>query len=353
MAMIDKLCLSIERNDELTVPIKRTLEKVPGGMMIIPLLIGALIKTFAPQVITIGSFSTALMQGTLTILAVYYVCIGSTISLASTPYVLKKGGALLVAKIGMAMLLVFLISRFSPNNTFLGISTLAILAAMNDTNGGLYMALLGQYGRNKDVASYAIQSIESGPFLTMLVLGVTGLAHFPILAFVAAIAPLLLGVLLGNLDPSLRDWLGKASPIMIPFFAFALGISINLSSIGKAGLSGIALGVGVVVFTGIALIIMDRLTGGDGVTGLAAASTAGNAVAVPAAIAVLAHQYIPIVPQATVQVATAIIVTALLVPLVTSGWARLVNGKKVKSKDEQFTQQQQLNVQPQSEQAAS
>lgn len=56
-------------------------------------------------------------------------------------------------------------------------------------------------------------------------------------------------------------------------FAFALGISIDLSSIGKAGLSGILLGVAVVVFTGIALVITDRLTGGDGITGLAAAST--------------------------------------------------------------------------------
>ena len=296
-------------------------------MMIIPLLIGSLIKTFAPQVITIGSFSTALMQGTLTILAVFYVCIGATISFASTPYVLKKGGALLVAKVGIAVLLVFLISRFTSDSTVLGVSTLAILAAMNDTNGGLYMALAAQYGRNKDVAAYALQSIESGPFLTMLALGLTGLAHFPLLAFVAAIAPLLVGIILGNLDPSLRDWLGKASSVLIPFFAFALGISINLTAIGKAGLSGIVLGVGVVVFTGIALIIADRLTGGDGVTGIAAASTAGNAVAVPAAIAVLAHQNLPIVPEATVQVATAIIVTALLVPVVTAGWARLVRGK--------------------------
>jgi 2-keto-3-deoxygluconate permease len=324
----------------MQIPIKRTLEKVPGGMMIIPLLIGSLIKTFAPQVITIGSFSTALMQGTLTILAVFYVCIGSTISFRATPYVLKKGGSLLIAKVGVAVLLVFLISRFTHSDVFLGISTIAILAAMNDTNGGLYMALAGQYGRNKDVAAYALQSIESGPFLTMLALGLTGLAHFPLLAFVAAIAPLLFGVLIGNLDHSLSDWLGKASSVLIPFFAFALGTTINLSSVGQAGISGLILGLGVVVITGIVLILADRLTGGDGVTGIAAASTAGNAVAVPAAIAVLAHQYAPVVGSATVQVATAIIVTAILVPFVTAGYAKLIRVKPVSSETGETVEQQ-------------
>ena len=32
---------------------------------------------------------------------------------------------------------------------FAGLSTLAIVAAINDTNGGLYMALMGQYGSGR------------------------------------------------------------------------------------------------------------------------------------------------------------------------------------------------------------
>ena len=50
---------------------------------------------------------------------------------------------------------------------------------MNDTNGGLYMALMGQYGRPRDVGAYTIMSLESGPFLTMVTLGVAGLSAFP------------------------------------------------------------------------------------------------------------------------------------------------------------------------------
>ncbi|MEY4812983.1 MAG: hypothetical protein RLZZ162_56, partial [Verrucomicrobiota bacterium] len=54
---------------------------------------------------------------------------------------------------------------------FAGLSTLALVAALNDTNGGLYMALMTQYGRPRDAAAYSVMCLESGPFLTMLTLG--------------------------------------------------------------------------------------------------------------------------------------------------------------------------------------
>ncbi len=92
-------------------------------------------------------------------------------------------------------------------------------------------------------------------------------------------------MLLGNLDRQMREFLGRAAPVMIPFFAFALGTGLDFGKIWQAGLLGIGLGVAVVIVTGIPLFIADRLTGGTGVAGVAASSTAGNAAAVPALIA--------------------------------------------------------------------
>lgn len=203
-----------------------------------------------------------------------------------------------------------------------GLSTLAVVAAMNDTNGGLYMALMGQFGEPRDVAAYSIMSIESGPFLTMVTLGVAGLSAFPWQALVGAILPLAVGMLLGNLDRELREFFSRAVPVMIPFFAFALGAGINLRTVVRAGLLGLLLGVFVVIVTGIALFLADRVTGGNGTAGLAAASTAGNAAAVPAIVAAANPVYKPAADAATVLVATSVVVTALCVPLVTAWWHR-------------------------------
>ena len=92
-------------------------------------------------------------------------------------------------------------------------------------------------------------------------------------------------MLLGNLDREMREFLSRAIPVIIPFFAFALGANLDLAKVWQAGLLGVGLGLAVVVVTGIPLFFADRLTGGNGVAGVAAASTAGNAVAVPAIIA--------------------------------------------------------------------
>jgi 2-keto-3-deoxygluconate permease len=310
------------------LPIKRTIDRIPGGMMIVPLFTAALIRTFAPGLPSFfGSFTGALFTGALTILACFYVCMGATIQINATPYILKKGGALFAAKVGTAVILGVILGRVWGEQPvaygiFAGLSTLAVVAAFNDTNGGLYMALMGQFGSAKDVAAYSIMSVESGPFLTMVTLGVAGLSAFPWQALVGAILPLAIGMVIGNLDHEMRAFLGKAVPVLIPFFAFALGAAIDLGTVWKAGLLGVGLGVSVVVITGLVLLFVDRLTGGNGVAGLAAASTAGNAAAVPAIVAAANPAYKPAAATATVLVATSVVVTAILVPIVTAWWYR-------------------------------
>ncbi|HBD32241.1 MAG TPA: 2-keto-3-deoxygluconate permease, partial [Cupriavidus sp.] len=193
-----------------------------------------------------------------------------------------------------------------------------------DTNGGLYMALMGQYGRPEDVGAYSIMSLESGPFLTMVTLGVAGLSAFPWPTLVGSILPLMLGMLLGNLDREMRDFLSKAVPVMIPFFALALGAGLDLHKVWQAGMLGLGLGVAVVVVTGFALYIADRLSGGTGVAGVAAASTAGNAAAVPTLVAAANPAYTEAAKSATILVAACVVVTAVLTPLVTAFVARRV-----------------------------
>jgi 2-keto-3-deoxygluconate permease len=131
-------------------------------------------------------------------------------------------------------------------------------------------------------------------------------------------------MLLGNLDRERRAVLGKAVPVMIPFFALALGASLDLHKVWQAGVLGIGLGIAVVIVTGIPLYLADRLTGGTGVAGVAAANTAGNAAAVPALIAAANPVYSEAAKSATLLVAACVVVTAILSPILTAAVAKRV-----------------------------
>ena len=83
------------------------------------------------------------------------------------------------------------------------------MVAMSDTNGGMFLALTGVMGDKEDSGTYVVQSIETGPFLTMLIFVGTGLAVIPWLTMVSVIAPIAVGAILGNLDEELKEFFGS------------------------------------------------------------------------------------------------------------------------------------------------
>lgn len=309
--------------------ILKVIDKIPGGLMLVPLLLGALCKTFSPGAGSyLGSFSNGLITGTVPILAVWFFCMGATIDLRATGVVLRKSGTLLVTKIIVAWVATMIAARFIPDGgitsgLFAGLSVLAITASMDMTNGGLYAAVMQQYGTKEEAGAFVLMSVESGPLVSMLILGASGVAVFEPRLFVGAVLPFLIGFALGNLDRDLRELFGRCVHPLIPFFGFALGNGIDLKVIAQSGLAGVLLGLGVIVVTGIPLMLADRfIGGGNGTAGLAASSTAGAAIANPTLIGEMIPSFKPVVPAATALVATACLVTAILVPILTAVWAK-------------------------------
>jgi len=321
------------------VQIKRYVETVPGGLMLIPLILGALCKTFAPDAGKyFGSFTNGLITGTVPILAVWFFCMGATIDLRATGTVLRKSGTLLVTKLIVAWAATLIATHLLPEGglttgLLAGLSVLAVTASMDMTNGGLYAAVMQQYGTKEEASAFVLMSVESGPLFSMLILGATGVAVFEPRLFVGAVLPFLIGFALGNLDSELREFFGRCVHPLIPFFGFALGCGIDLNVIATSGFAGILLGLGVIVVTGIPLILADKfIGGGNGTAGIAASSTAGAAVANPTIIAEMIPKFKPLVPAATALVATACLVTVILVPILTAMWARY-SGRVVEQHD--------------------
>lgn len=316
--------------------IKATVEKIPGGMMVVPLVLGAIVNTFAPEALQVGGFTTALFkEGAPALIGAFLFCMGAGIYIKAAPKALLIGGGVTASKFLVAVAVGFAVDTFFGAEGLWGLTSVAVISAMSNTNGGLYAALAGEFGQDNEVGATPVISLNDGPVLTMIALGAAGMANIPFMSVVVVIVPMLLGMLLGNLDPKMRDFLSQGGPILIPFFAFALGASIDFAMLLKGGLAGIILGGLTTLVGGFFNIKVDRLLGGSGIAGAAASSTAGNAVATPVAIAHADPALADVVAAATPLVATSVIVTAILTPMLTS-WVAKRNQQRSLSSTEKL-----------------
>ncbi|MCU1546997.1 MAG: 2-keto-3-deoxygluconate permease [Homoserinimonas sp.] len=309
--------------------------KIPGALMIVPLFLGVMINTLFPEFLEIGSFTTALFKDGLAVLiGLFFLCVGSQINFRAALPSVEKGFVLMISKYGVAVAVGLGVAFLAPDGVLFGLIPLAIIAAMSNSNGSLYVALTGQFGNKTDKGAISILSINDGPFLTLVALGVAGLADFPILALFAAVFPMILGFVLGNLSPTIRSFLDPGEKLIIPFAAFAIGAGINIQVLLGQGAIGIVLGLATVVISGGAAIgalylwhVLRRhpKPTRNLVGAVSEASVAGNAIATPAVVAALDPSFLPIQEAATAQIAAAVVTTAFAIPFLVAwftGWQR-------------------------------
>jgi 2-keto-3-deoxygluconate permease len=303
------------------VPILDSLNKIPGGLMVVPLLCGVLVNTFLPGSLLIGSFTTALFKsGALTLIAVLFFCSGAQIQFKAAGMSLYKGLVINTSKVFFGVICGVVLAKVAgPASAFLGVTPLAMISAMSNSNGGLYTALASKYGDDTDVGAIAVISANDGPFFEMMFMGIAGVATIPLMSLVAVIVPILAGMLLGNLDDKFRDFLKPGMFISIFLFAFPLGAGLDLQTLVKAGFPGVLLGLMTLLITGVPSYFIYRWLvpkkhRRTAAVGAAVGTTAGNAVATPAAIAAIDATWAPYASVATAQVAASIIITAILVP---------------------------------------
>lgn len=319
--------------------ILKTIEKIPGGMMMIPLLLGCVVNTFFPAFLEIGGFTTALFsnKGAPTLVGMFIFCCGASINVKQFGMPFYKGAILTIVKFAIGTILGVMVGYLFGTEGIIGITPLAVIAAITNSNSVMYSILARQYGVPSDVGAISLLALNDGPFFTMIALGVSGLANIPFMAIVAVLVPLLLGMLLGNLDEDFRNLCEKGLPIIIPFNGFCLGAGMNLRDIVKAGVPGIILGLVCLVSTGFGCYFAYNLFFGrkkKSAVGAALGTTAGNAVATPRALGEADPALASYANTATAQVAAACVVTAILCPLFTSFMHKRLQKKNLIPLDE-------------------
>lgn len=300
--------------------ILKTVQKIPGGLMVVPLLLGSLINLIFPGLLQIGGLTTAtFFSGAGAFIGCSLLCVGSQITITKIGEPIKRSVVLLIAKFLAGFLPTLLVAKVFGPTGILGITPLMILAAVTNSNGGLYLGLMGEFGDETDLATQSLLGINDGPFLTLLGMGLAGLANFDAKALLASVGTLIVGIILGNIDKDIRDFLKPGIALTIPFLAFCLGTGINLTNIVSGGTVGIALGLLTVILSFIFVVSADKfILRRPGYAGAALCTAAGNAVATPKILAEVSPNLADQVPAATTAVAAAVIVTVILAPILTS-----------------------------------
>ena len=175
-----------------------------------------------------------------------------------------------------------------------------------------------EYGDSGEQGATALLALTAGPTITMLALGVSGLADIKPLVYVGTLLPLVLGIIMGNASPFLKNLLVPGINPCIAVVGFSLGCGMSLEQLIQGGLSGVLLAVLCSVI-GILTSLFEKLCGGSGKAGVASGTVAGTAATTPKAFVEADASYTAIAPVATAQIAAAVVITAFFAPIIT-GW---------------------------------
>ena len=321
----------VETKERKDFDILNKMKSLPGGLVIIPLVIAVLIATFIPQAFQIGGYVTALFyEGNACMMGFFLIVCGSMIDIKQVGMPLYKGVVMTGVKFVLGVVMGLVVGKICGPSGFLGIAPFVMIAAITNSNGSLYISLSSQFGNATDTGAISILSLNDGPFFTLIALGATGLANIPFKSLIEVLVPLLIGFIWGNLDKGFRDACKAAQPIVTFFMTVSIGAKTDVKTILTAGASGIVLGLisaatSVVFFFVINLLLPKKERNA---MGAAIGTTALNSAMTPAAVAEADPSMEGYVSMATAQCATASIITLFLCPFITAAFDKWMQRKQ-------------------------
>ncbi len=327
------------------IGIWKFLNKIPAGTMFVPLVISAIICSIciacglgtgvANEGKTLWEYLGNPMKdlfgstGQMLVIGLMLFCTGTMIKPHDFVEVFKRGIWIILARLAPAYILSCLIFVFCPNG-FLGIDPVTLCVCVSSANAALYMGIIPPYADNSDRATFPIMLILSMPLLPFIVISCFGQSTTDagivgkVMQIVSLLLPFILGFILGNLDPKIREVFKGGNAILLPFLGFQFGSTINLAKAFSDGMLWVAAIVLILIYWAVTLIIpyiVDRFAlKRPGYASVGSASLAGVALSIPAMFSAYTFNgvaYTDKVGNATLILAIVLLVTNILDPFFT------------------------------------
>ncbi len=294
--------------------------KVPGGIMIVPMFITAVLNTFVPGVLRIGGPTSGAFSGagTMAFIGALLFTAGSQGRYSDLRAICSRGGILVVVRLAVAFAGSWLTIKFFGLDGFCGASAMAVTVALSNPNPGVYAGLMQSYGDNVDKAAMGVINLIAVPATPLVILGIADGTGFDYMSAISTFIPFALGMILANADEKIRKMFSTATPIILIFVGACLGSSVNLKAILNVGLAEIVI-IAILLFIFLpTMVATDRfILRRPGYASVAATCLGGLSVVAPTVIGERLPQYQPYVESATAQLAVVLVFSLIVFPYIT------------------------------------
>lgn len=308
--------------------IMKFINKIPAGIFIVPLVISMISFTFFPGLFTIGGITESFLsaKGSGFVIGMLCFASGTTIKFNDLKNLLKFQGSLILVKVIPSLILSFAFLFAFGFDGILGISGLAFVATIISTNPAVYVAILNAFGREHEAGIYPFAGIIALPILPLIVTsvygsgGLAGVNWWPV---VSVFVPLVLGMILGNIDSSFSEIFAKCMPALLMLLGWTLGQGMNFIEAIKSGVPGVLMTVFFIIVTlPLTYFFEKKVLKGEGYSAIGLSTIAGVSTATPAAVAVAIPELQPYVTSATAIILTGVMITSILAPFLAGQLAK-------------------------------
>lgn len=302
------------------------MRKIPGGMLLIPMLISALVNTLAPGFFAnfgglTETFLTA--KGTNYIVALVCFCSATLLDVRSLGKVLKKQGTMLILKVLICLALATLFVKTIGLPGFMGISAIAFTVAICSINPSLYLALVTEYGSENDKGAFGLTGLLCVPAFPIFVFSISQGGGIDWIPIISTLIPIFFGLIVGNLDKDLGKMFGGLLGPLTPFMGWSFGAGINLFEAIQAGPQGIIVtAIFYIAMLPAILFFETKVLKENGISTFGMSSIAGMSVSVPSIMAFNNPDLVPFAASATAQIAFGVVLTSIITPILAQRFAK-------------------------------
>ncbi len=266
------------------IKILKKLSSFPGSILLIPMMISAVINSFFTELVFIGDPVNSLFDGSgvMTLMFIMLFVSGIPLKIKDMKSLLKESMVLIVLRIVIVVLIYTVFTWIVLAGNLFGLYGFTVMIALCSTNPGLFVALIEKYGNPKSLSLFGPLSVLPLPAIPLVIYSLGSTTSFDPFPLIAVFVPFILGILVGNFLPTIKEKFANITPIILLFWGFGIGSKINLHTIFDDIITGLCLVILYYILIMLPLYLLERaLLKTDGILAVSSCSIAAVALIIP------------------------------------------------------------------------